>query len=228
MRSLLAPLAAAAALLLGACDAVTKYNPFASFETRCARLPAARVEVRQDAIDVVANDQLSFRELTRLGEGNPATHRTLGLTRTEFRQDAQIEIAGLNDAAGARACSRPQVRVELSMTPMTVYVASELHDIACARSVVYEHEMKHVAVYRQHMSDAASELQATLPELFGQRIIVARDPAAGQAQIQADLQAFLAEFSARTHVELKRRQDAVDTEEEYARVSNACGGIRVE
>src|SRR5450432_1276117 len=177
MRCLLIPCAAAAALLLCGCDAVTsaaeKYNPFASFETRCARLPPSRIEVRQAAIEVVTDDRLSFRDLTRLSEGNPSTHRTLGLTRAEFRQDAQIDIAGLHDASGARACSRPQIRVELSMAPMTVYVASELRDIECARNVVLEHEMKHVAVYRRHLADAAAELEATLPRLFGQRVIVA-------------------------------------------------------
>ena len=177
---------------------------------------------------MATNDRLPLRELTQMGEGNPATHRTLGLTQTEFRQDAEIEIVGLQDANGARACARPRIRVELSMAPMTVYVASELRDIPCARSVVLEHEMKHVAVYRRHMADAARELEATLPRLFGQRIIAARDPGAGEAQVRRELQAFLAEFSARADVELKRRQDAVDSAEEYARVSNACGGIRVE
>ncbi len=232
MRCLLVLCVAAAVPSLGGCDAVRsaadKYNPFATFESRCARLPPAHIEVRTALINVATNDQLPFRELTQLGEGNSATHRTLGQTRAEFRQDAEIEIAGLHDANGARACSRPQIRVELSMAPMTVYVASELRDVPCARSVVLEHEMKHVAVYRQYLADAVRELEATLPRLFGQRIIVARDPGAGEAQVRRELQAFLAEFSARADVELKRRQDAVDTAEEYARVSNACGGIRVE
>lgn len=232
MHCLLVACVAAVALLLGGCDAVTsaadKYNPFASFETRCARLPPAHIEVRKAAINVAINDRLPFRELTQLGEGNPATHRTLGQTRAEFRQAADIEIAGLHDANGGRACSRPRVRLELSMAPMTVYVASELRDIPCARSIVLEHEMKHVAVYRQYMADAARDLEATLPRLFGQRIIVARDPAVAEAQVRSELQAFLAEFGARADVELKRRQDAVDSEEEYARVSNACGGIRIE
>jgi hypothetical protein len=232
MRCLLVACVAAVALLLGGCDAVTsavdKYNPFASFETRCARLPPAHIAVRKAVINVAINDRLPFRELTQLGEGNPATHRTLGQTRADFRQSADIEIAGLHDASGGRACSRPQVRLELSMTPMTVYVASELKDIPCARSVVLEHEMKHVAVYREYMADAARDLEAKLPRLFGQRIFVARDPGVAEAQVRRELQAFLAEFSARASVELKRLQDAVDTAEEYAQVSNACGGIHVE
>ena len=142
MRCLLVACVVATALLQSGCDAVTsaadKYNPFASFETRCARLPPAHIEVRKAAINVVTNDGLPFRELTQLGEGNPATHRTLGQTRAEFRQNADIEIAGLHDTGGARACSRPRILLTLSMTPMTVYVASELKDIPCARGAVLD------------------------------------------------------------------------------------------
>ena len=92
------------ALLLGGCDAVTstaaKYNPFPSFETRCEQLPASRVEVRQQAIRPVTNDTLPYRELTRLGEENLATHRILGLTKTEFRQEV-AQISGLARAEKA-------------------------------------------------------------------------------------------------------------------------------
>src|SRR4029453_2671359 len=123
MRSLIAACAAMAAILMGGCDAITsnvgKYNPFASFETRCQRLPPSRIEVHRAAITIVRNDELTYGALTHLAEDNPATHRTLGLTKTEFRQVAQIEITGLSDAAGGRSCSRPQIRLELTMVPVT-------------------------------------------------------------------------------------------------------------
>src|SRR5258708_32237255 len=91
-----------AALLICGCDAVTttfrKYNPLVSFEARCQRLPPARVDIRQHAIDVTVDYELPYSELTRLSEDNPATHRTLGLTKTEFREVAAIEIQGLSDS----------------------------------------------------------------------------------------------------------------------------------
>jgi len=232
MRSLLLACAAATALLLCGCDAVTaavdKYNPLVSFETRCARLPPSRIEVRQHAIEIVTDYDLPYHELTRLSEDNPATHRTLGLTKTEFRETAQIEIQGLRDRRSGRACSRPQIGLELTMEPMTVYVARELRNNRCARDAVLEHEMKHVAAFREHMAKTARVLDATLPRLFGQRLIFAGDEVAAEAQVRGELQAFLTEFTASNARELKERQAAVDTPEEYARVNGACGGIRIE
>ena len=220
------------ALLLGGCDAVTstaaKYNPFPSFETRCEQLPASRVEVRQQAIRLVTNDRLPYSELTRLGEENPATHRTLGLTKTEFRQEVALEVEGIADSGSGRSCSRPRIVIDLTMAPMTVYVASELANDACGHAAVLAHEMKHVAAFREHMNDTAKALEAELPQLFGQRIITARDAEGGEAQVREALQAFLGEFIAANTAELKERHAAVDTAEEYARVNGACGGITVD
>jgi len=220
------------ALLMGGCDSVTstaaKYNPFVSFEARCASLPPARIEVRQGAIDILIDDQLPYRQLTRLGEDNPATHRTLGLTKADFRQEARIETTGLSDSSGGRSCARPQIVLELTMAPMTVYVASELADNACGHSAVLEHEMKHVAAFREHLAATARTLDAEVPQLFGQQIIFARDASALEAQIRQVLQTYLHEFTARNAVQLKDRQAAVDSVEEYSRINDACGGIRVE
>jgi hypothetical protein len=231
MRYVSVACAAAAAVLLGGCDAVTsnvgKYNPFVSFETRCQGLPPSRIEVRQAAIVVVRNDELSHSELTQLGEDNPVTHRTLGLTKTEFRQVTEIELTGLSDAAGGRSCSRPQIRLDLSMVPVTVYIASEFKDKTCARDVILEHEMKHVAVLERHIADTAVELREELPRIFAQRVILARDPAAAEAKVNKAVQDFLSEFSSRNGRELKRRQAAVDTQEEYDRVSGACSRVQI-
>jgi hypothetical protein len=205
-----------------------KYNPFRSFETRCEQLPASRVEVRQQAIRLVTNDSVPYRELTRLGDENPATHRTLGLTKTEFRQEVALEVEGIVDSGSGRSCARPRIVIDLTMAPMTVYVASELADDACGHAAVLAHEMKHVAAFREHMTDTARALETELPQLFAQRIIKARDADAGEAQVREALRAFLEEFIALNTAELKKRNAAVDSAEEYSRVNRACGGIAVD
>ncbi|HQR10442.1 MAG TPA: hypothetical protein PLW68_03850 [Casimicrobiaceae bacterium] len=232
MRRIARACAIPAALLLGGCDAVKsasdRYNPLVSFESRCERLPPGQIEIRQAASPVEVNDQMSLGQLSRLAQDNPATHRTLGLTRTELRRDVVIELTGLKDASGGRSCQRPQLTIELSMVPMTVYLASELQDNACGRAAVLDHELKHAAAFRDHLQETARRLGTELPAVFGQRIIVARDPAAGESQVRRELQAFMDEFDAANALELKARQAAVDSPDEYARVSGACGGIRVD
>jgi hypothetical protein len=215
--------------LLTGCDAITgvaaKYNPFISFETRCTRLPASRVDVTAGDVAPRQDFSLSWQSLTRLAEDDPDAHRTFGLTRTSFSEDAHIDIKGLQDTGSHRACSRPQVHVELRMSPMTVYVASELRGDACREAAVLEHEMKHVEVYRQHLQSAAAELGRTLPTLFGQRVFQASDPALSEQEMRGMLEEFLHAFMQDSARQLKQLQDGVDSAAEYDRVGRACGGM---
>jgi hypothetical protein len=118
--------------------------------------------------------------------------------------------------------------IDLTMVPMTVYVARELANDACGHAAVLAHEMKHVAALRDHMADTARTLEAKLPQLFGQRIIKARDADAGEAQVREALRTFLEEFITLNTAELKERNAAVDSTDEYARVNGACGGVTVQ
>jgi hypothetical protein len=198
MRRIAFAFAISALFLLGGCDAVKsasdRYNPLVTFESRCERLPPGNIDIRQTASTIEVNDQLSLGDLSRLAQDNPATHRTLGLTKTEFRRDVAIELKGLQEASGGRSCMRAHLTIELSMQPMTVYLANELQGNPCGRAAVLEHEMKHAAAFREHLQETARNLRTELPAAFGQRIIVTRDPAAGEVKVRQDLQAFLGEF----------------------------------
>ena len=87
--------------------------------------------------------------------------------------------------------------------------------------------MKHVAVYRDHLRVAAVELAERLPELYGQRVFVASDPAQSEAQMRGMLQEFMGAFMRESARRLKARQDEVDSAEEYDHVGHACGGMAV-
>jgi len=56
---------------------------------------------------------------------------------------------------------------------------------------VLEHEMKHVAAFREHLADSTRDLATELPQLFGQQIIFARDGNAAEAQVRQTLQPLL-------------------------------------
>jgi hypothetical protein len=74
-------------------------------------------------IAVIENDRLSRRALATLVQVIPETVRIDGVTQTTFRQDAQLEVANVDDARVGRACFRPQAHVDLAMRPMTVCIA---------------------------------------------------------------------------------------------------------
>ena len=74
-------------------------NPFASFESRCARLPAARFDVTAIPMQVDEVDSEDIAALTARSKTDPARHRTYGLTTVSFGHDTQSELRMLDYVA---------------------------------------------------------------------------------------------------------------------------------
>jgi hypothetical protein len=200
-------------------------NPFASFESRCEALPAPQFQVITIPVSFTVDDSVSLRTLSRMNDGPSDRHRTVGLTKGQLAYDSTLESKGIEDRRGARVCSRPSVTVVLKMTPMTVYIARELAQDKCRRPAVLEHEMKHVAVYREYLGEVARDMREELPRALGTEVVYGPDAQAAQAAMRQRLQAFMRTFMQNRYAELRARQAAVDTPEEYARLSNGCGPL---
>ncbi len=199
-------------------------NPFQSFESRCAQLPHKPPVVVAAPIEIVEDDTRSQVDLVALLDGPAAGHRALGVTKTRIGHDASLEIKGLKDPATGRACFRANVRVELALRPLTVYIAREIAGDPCQRAAIREHEMKHVAVYAEWLDEAAAELAQVLPAEFADGVRHADDGEAAQRALRERLEAFVRAHSEAAGRDLAARQRVVDSSEEYARVAAACGG----
>jgi len=213
------------ATLLALCGLATACgdgNPLASFETRCAKLPPTHFEVVAVPVTVERDDSQSIAALTAKSGSPLATQRTLGLTSAVFGQSTDIQLNVLDDRRGSRACSTPRVRVELSMQPVTVFVASELPAQSCQHEVTLSHEMKHVEVFREALELAARELERDFPAAIGVELRQARNPSELQQRFVMLVRNYLAEFMRDRQRMLDEAQAAVDSPEEYARVSTAC------
>jgi hypothetical protein len=227
---------AISALALGAlcagCDAVTSVAGRAglvSFEARCEqKLPRTTIDVVAAPIVYATNRDRSYTELTQMSGETSPTLLALGLTTAEIRHHVALETAGIEDTRSGRICVRPAIGVELSMTPMTVYVAREVAGDPCRDAVILEHEMEHVAVYRQRLEEIGGEVRATLVKTYGNRVFYFSDRAEGQRQMQKALRDELEELLVDNARQIKERQRAVDSPEEYARVAASCGGIQVQ
>jgi len=216
----LAAFLSAPALLLAACGPAG--NPFASFETRCAKLALSRFEVVAVPLSFERDDTQPIAALT-VKSGSPlATHRAIGLTTAVFGQSTDIELHSVDDRRGARACGTPRVHVELSMQPMMVFIARELAEAPCQREATLSHEMKHVEVFREVLDEAVQDLERELPEGIGTELRRAKSPEELERRLIVTVRDYLAEFMHERQRVLDERQAAVDSPEEYARVSTAC------
>lgn len=227
------PAAALACAVLGTgCDSVKSVaarSGIAGFEARCeASLPATRIDVVTAPVVYATDRTRSWRELTAMGGEATPTQRAVGLTTAKLGDKVSLETAGIEDRTTGRVCVRPSVRVELSATPMTVYIGREIAGDACRAAAALEHEQRHVAVYREELAHIATDVRATLKAAYGNRVLYYRSRAEAKQETDAAISAEIAPLLDRIAGQIKARQREIDSPEEYARVSAACGGMVVE
>lgn len=198
-------------------------SPFASFETRCGKLPPTHLKVVAVPLTFERDDSQSIETLTAKRGSALATHRANGLTAAAFGYSADIELNAVDDRRGSGTCGMPRLRVELSMQPVTVFVASELATGSCQHDVTLSHEMKHVEVLRQTLDRAARDLERDLPEAIGAELRHAKNREELEQRLVVSVRDYLAQFMGERQRLLNEAQADVDSPEEYARVSNACG-----
>jgi len=197
-------------------------NPFAPFETRCAKLPPTHFEIVAVPLTFERNESQSIAELTVKSGSALVAHRALGLTSAAFGYNTDIQLNVTDDRGASRGCGTPRVRIELSMQPVTVYVASELAGQTCQHDVTLSHEMKHVEVLRESLELAARDLARDFPVAIGVKLRPATNPSELQQRVVVSVRDYLAQFMRDRQRMLDESQAAVDSPEEYARVSTAC------
>jgi hypothetical protein len=220
----------AAVALLGGCDrlaALAASNPLQSFESRCEALPAGRVEVRRLPVAVAEDYTVPVSQLARMSAPTSTHHRTIGLTRAKFGYRSTLELEGLEDAKGARACARPQVKIDIEVTGTTVYVAREFHGDACREPLILAHERLHVAVFDRYADEATASLAREIEARLGKRVRYGASMVAVQDALKRELAGHLEGFMDRARDELDRRHAAIDTPDEYDRMTRTCGGLAV-
>lgn len=209
--------------VLPGCDRLTAEGARKAFELRCRQLPAGRVEVVSAPGEPVVDESLSRDELEGLVETTSSRHRTVGVTTAAFGYRSTLEIDGLEDARGGRACAQPRVRIEIGLAPMTVYVASEYRDDACRKPLILEHERLHVEVFERYAARVARELPRDLAAHLGGPLLHGPSMLAIQESFKADLARWLEAFMDRSRNELDALNARIDTTDEYGKLARVCG-----
>jgi hypothetical protein len=203
-------------------DNVLQSNPFASFESRCDSLPTAAINVVRSTSVLTQSDALPFSKLTEMSGGSSPYHRTVGLTQARLSYVTNIQVRGIEERSSGKVCVRPTIRVDVSISPINVYVASEYRDDKCKHAAILEHEQKHVAVNNSYVTEVAPKLREELARALGARVSYASSMANGEQEIKQTVSSVLGAFMDASERELAERQAAIDTPEEYARVEAAC------
>ena len=210
---------------LVACDAVR------SFETVCeTRLPATDIGVVSDPIILRLDESLSYDALTEKGGDITAAGRqVIGLTTANLSSSVQVTARGMSRRGSGRYCMRPAVAVRLSFNPMTVYMGSNDTRDSCQYKLTYEHEMRHVEVYRAFLPAITARVEQQLRGHFMNQVFYFNTAEEGQKHIDEVVHGYLSPLVAEAMSEVRGLQRGVDAPEEYARLDRsraACQSAR--
>ncbi|MFY9288487.1 MAG: hypothetical protein WAO98_08290 [Alphaproteobacteria bacterium] len=150
---------------------------------------------------------------------------TLGLTQYEPIIQFVAPMKGIKMPNGLACAHVEHLEATIGYKNVVIYIPREVPQGSCGFDQVMAHEQKHIEVNRQILVEYTPRIQQKLQEYLKINGVF--------KQIQADyaekllnerLQAILNETAMQVFTENSRRQQLVDTAEEYRRVNSMCNG----
>lgn len=194
------------------------------FQERCqAALP--------QAVNVVVNKQSGYRvengksyaDLTSVRGARRVNAHVLGLTRTEAKVSIHMDATILKEADSGFECAAPQITITLDYVPIVVFIANEFSPRGCAYAEILAHEARHAQAYLDFMHQVEAELRGALIRRAAARPLyapVGKSARLLEQEIDLGWMPYIREQLAK--VELLHA--AIDTPEEYERLSTICKG----
>ncbi len=194
------------------------------FQMRCEDSLArsgVTLTTRQNGYTV--DNTRSFRVLTALKGNAVANAYVLGLTRAQ--SSMQINSGGpmLHDRLSGYECIAPKIVVELSYTPITIFVSSEFAPGTCAYQEILAHEMRHLKAYLDHLPKVELIARKALSKRFDNKPLYARQGEGGAA-LQREIDGGWLPWLKREMVKVEAEQAIIDAPQEYMRLSRVCKG----
>ena len=146
----------------------------------------------------------------------------LGLTtsRVEWRSEITVRSRG---AERGPVCAVPaELRIRLLHAQHVIRLAREVPPGGCLAGEVLAHERRHAEVNRRTLRDAAAELRGIARGWAARAETRAPDINAAAVAMQAELAEVLEPALARLRSAREAGHAAIDTPEEYRRLSRVC------
>jgi len=198
----------------------------------CEVNKSPRIHVRPIAKPLKFNHRRTMQELTATGTDTISPYPshvatvTGGTTESYIRVGAEANFEVKSYPSVGLACVYySEIKVTIELDP-TIYIAKEHRPASCEYREIMKHEKKHVDTDRKVVNEYAQKMGKALQANVNSSLVRGPYPIARLKTVQQDMLDFVMN-TLKTQQSLMnedrfRRQQAVDTLEEYERVSNAC------
>ena len=191
----------------------------------CEQLPKPSVTIKHLEEEISFNTRYGYRQLTSMsGQKLRPGSRVLGLTRTNGVAQFSLNMPAIQDASERYECASPQITLTIGFKQMTVYIGKEFPVGSCAYEEILEHEMRHVKTYQAHIVKIEQAVREDISRRFVTDSVWRGLAGVGFARVQKELEERWLPYVNREMQKVEMAQALIDTPEEYARLSEACGG----
>jgi len=149
-----------------------------------------------------------------------------GLMNGGISIKSSVEVATMTYPRSQVTCQWiAKIDLTIAIDP-TIYIAKEHKKGSCKHQAILEHEMKHVYVDREVVKEYAPRIKRHLEQAILKVGIVGPKPERRAAEFHKKIldymEARLKETTDHMYQDRRQRQQAVDSLEEYQRVSRLC------
>jgi len=194
------------------------------FQIRCEDTISKTVSVltaQQNGYSI--DTHLPYKALTVMKGVARANTWVLGLTKTDSQ--VKIALAGpmLQDPVSGYECVAPQIAVSLTYAPVVIYIGREFAPGTCAYDEILTHELRHMKTYMEHLPRVEKIVRAALAKRFEARPLYAPSGTA-KAALSREIDTGWLPYIKAEMRKVEVLQEAIDSPQEYARLSKACNG----
>jgi len=204
----------------------------------CGDRPPVKIDVTPSARQVTYDYSLRLEALQEASR-EPGVHThipaprqgvyavTKGFMKGSMNIRPEVKITSQTSPRRRQSCLwYDEINVEIEFIPK-IYIAREVRADRCMYGAVKEHELKHVRVDKQMANEFARDLGLELRAMIikrGVRIgpVPEREAQKAGELMQNEVFDLVTRLSGDMEAERARRQAAIDTPEEYERVSALC------
>jgi len=192
--------------------------------------PAVHISMKETPVEFDLS--LPVAALNRMQHATPYPsnyHAEVGgVMNGEITLNHKTAFTRETNASGDKVCVVMKViEVELSFSP-TIYIASDLQHKTCLFKEIFAHESQHVDIDR----DVVRKYQAQMTDGMNMMLMMPGDYSSGwidtagadhaQDNMQAGIENALAVLFNKMMRERNERQLAIDTQQEYGRITRSC------
>lgn len=197
------------------------------FEEHCrSLLPASEMAVEVSMPEFVLNTDTSERQLSAwLYSSDKANFIQNGVATGLTKATLNYKVIGSVNYFEfmGKSCGTPNLSLKINLIDPVVYVAREYAPGTCRHKAIYQHELKHVAIHKAHLTNVKSTIEQYLTNKYGNGFLFR---SGGLSNMQNELDTFVnEELTKFVSTELDKGsllQKSIDTLEEYSRLGAEC------